>query len=122
MAARVRWERADLRDRTTTETFDLAAAFYLHTPLQLDHPTTLRRAARQVRPGGALLIVGHHEQPPWGSDPGTRDGFASAADLASELSLDDREWTIKRADRVERSVIHDGRRQSVVDTVLYASR
>lgn len=80
--ARVRWQCADLRD-WTTKTFDLVAAFYMHTPLELDYPSTLRRAANQLRAEGTLLIVGHYTLPPWAWDPDATDRLLSADELAS---------------------------------------
>ena len=39
------------------------AALFLHTPLELDAPALLARAAAQTRAGGTLLSVGHYTVP-----------------------------------------------------------
>ena len=122
VASRVRWERADLRDWTTTETFDLVAAFFVHTPLELDFPSTMRRAAEQVRTDGTLLVIGHYTLPPWAPDPDNTDGLFSAGELASALARDDRAWRIDVADRLARSVTYDGQQHIVQDAVLHAVR
>ncbi|MDQ3632113.1 MAG: class I SAM-dependent methyltransferase [Actinomycetota bacterium] len=122
VASHVRWERADLRDWTTTETFDLAAAFFLHTPLELDYPSTTRRAAEQVRADGTLLVIGHYTLPPWAWEPDNTDGLLSAGELASALALDDRTWSIDVADQLARSVNYDGQQHVILDAVLHALR
>ncbi|UJA21645.1 class I SAM-dependent methyltransferase [Thermoleophilia bacterium SCSIO 60948] len=122
VASRVRWEHADLQDWAATETVDLAAAFYLHTPLYLDYPATLRRAAEQVRAGGTLLVIGHYTLPPWAWDPEATGGLPSGSELASALALDDREWRIGVADELARAVTYDGRQQVILDAVVHAVR
>ncbi len=59
VSSHITWQQADLRDWTTRETFDLATALFLHTPLELDAPALLARAAAQTRDGGTLLTIGH---------------------------------------------------------------
>ncbi|KUN82193.1 methyltransferase [Streptomyces bungoensis] len=57
--ARLRTLRADLTTWSASEaTYGLALIAYLHLPWQqMEH--VLRQAARAVRPGGTLLLVGH---------------------------------------------------------------
>lgn len=122
VGSRIRWERADLRDWTTTDTFDLAAAFFLHTPLELDRPATIRRAAERVRAGGTLLVIGHYTLPPWSRKPGNTDSLLSAGELASALALDERLWSIGLADQLARSVTYRGQQHIVLDSMLHAVR
>lgn len=122
VASRVRWERADLRDWMTTQAFDPAAAFYLHTPLKLDYPSTMRRAVQQVRAGGTLLVIGHYTLPPWAWDAEATDGLLSAGELASALAVEDGDWRIGVADQLARSVTYKGQQHIIVDAVLHAVR
>ncbi|GAB14534.1 putative methyltransferase [Arthrobacter globiformis NBRC 12137] len=68
--SRITWLQRDLDAWAPTEQFDLVSAQFLHSteaPWQRPH----RVAADAVRPGGTLLIVGHHPEglPPWRSQP-----------------------------------------------------
>lgn len=122
VASRVRWQRADLRDFATTETFDLVAAFFVHTPLALDYSSVMARAADRVGRGGALLVVGHYTLPPWAWEPEDTDGLLSAGDLASALALHEPAWEVRLADQVERTVMHASREMTILDAVLHAVR
>lgn len=122
VASRVQWHRADLRDWTTTETFDLAAAFYLHTPLELDYPSTVRRAAERIGADGTLLAIGHFVPPPWAWDLENTDGLLGAVELATALELDDRAWRLAAAEQLARPVTHAGEEHVIVDAVLHAVR
>jgi SAM-dependent methyltransferase len=67
-ANRITWLQRDLDAWAPEEQFDLVSAQFLHSteaPWQRPH----RVAADAVRPGGTLLIVGHHPDglPPWRS-------------------------------------------------------
>src|ERR1700749_1635441 len=60
VAARIRWQREDLREWIPPErAYDLVTSQYLHLPGTL-RSTLLARLAAAVRDGGTLLIVGHH--------------------------------------------------------------
>jgi SAM-dependent methyltransferase len=124
VADRVSWQRADLRDWTSTAAFDLVLALFLHTPLELDTTEVLARAgAARVRPGGALLVVGHFTLPPWAWDPERTEGLRSAAATASALGLEPPGWSVRRAAEVPRAVTgRDGEPSTVLDAVLHAVR
>jgi SAM-dependent methyltransferase len=55
----VTWERHDLADSQPEGSFDLVAASFLHSDVELPRERILRTAAASVAPGGTLLIVGH---------------------------------------------------------------
>ena len=122
VAARLRWECADLRDWTTSQTFDLVTALFLHTPLELDYPAVLARAAARANAGATVLVIGHYTLPPWAWDPDDTDGLFSAAELVSALALHAPDWQLRLADEVARTVMHDGQQSSVRDAVLHAVR
>ena len=124
VAARVRWQRADLADWGTSATFDLVTAFFLHTPLDLGLPAAvLARGAARLRAGGALLVVGHSTKPPWASRPGETTNLPSAGELVATLGLAAPSWRVRQAAEVPRAVTgHDGTAATVLDTVVHAVR
>lgn len=123
VSERVRWVSADLEDWTTSETFDLVTAFFVHSPLELDSAAVLARAADCVTSGGTLLVIGHYTLPPWAWDPTAADGLPRAAELASALGLQEPRWRIRRAEELEREVTSgDGSKSTVEDAVLHAER
>ncbi|HWV86465.1 MAG TPA: methyltransferase domain-containing protein [Capillimicrobium sp.] len=66
LQGRIAWERHDLSASMPDGAFDLVAATYLHSPVEIDRDAILRAAADRVAPGGTLLIVGHahsHQHP-----------------------------------------------------------
>ncbi len=121
--SRVDLQRADVGEWTTTESFDLVAALFLHTPLELDCAAVLARLAAQTRKDGVLLSVGHYTLPPWAWDPEDTDGLPSASQLASALGTQDPEWRTVFADERPRTVTdRDGRASTVLDAVLHVTR
>ena len=92
VSSRITWQHAELREWATQERFDLVAALFLHTPLELDAPALLARAEAQTRVGGALLSVGHDTLPPW--NPHDTDGLLSAGEVAAALGVQEPEWQI----------------------------
>jgi SAM-dependent methyltransferase len=95
VAGRIEWLEADLSTwMPTPGGFDLVSAHYLHGTAQRDN--VFRRLAAAVRPGGTLLIVGHH---PANADisGGTMPGavFFTAADAVAVL---DDEWELVTVD------------------------
>ena len=119
--ARVRWVRADLRDWSTSETFDLVTAFYLHMPLDFDAAPLLARAASAVRPGGALLVVGHHTTAAWNPNPSAAM-LPSAEELATSLGLDAPAWDLRRAADIPRRVRQKQDEATVLDALVHAVR
>jgi SAM-dependent methyltransferase len=119
--ARVRWVHADLRHWSTSETFDLVTAFYLHMPLDFDATPLLARAASAVRPAGALLVVGHHTVAPWNPNPSAAM-LPSAAELVTSLGLDEPAWDVRRAADIPRVVRQKQEEATVLDALVHAVR
>jgi thioredoxin reductase/SAM-dependent methyltransferase len=122
VAGRIRWVRADLTRWTPGEgTFDLVSAQFMHLPA-VRREALFRKMAVSVRPGGTLLIVGHHP-----SDlqtvprPHRSDLYFTAEEVAS--SLDPGQWDIVVADARSRCVTTpDGQEHTLHDAVLRARR
>lgn len=140
---RVSWLQRDLATWTPEEQFDLVSVQFLHStvaPWQPPH----RLAANAVRPGGTLLIVGHHPDglPPWSSHQGgshqggrhqggrhqgdshTDTGmFFTADQLTAELGIAPPEWIVDVAESREREATGpDGQTAILADAVLRATR
>ena len=95
VADRTHWVRHDLSDGLPEDEWDLVAASYLHSPVELDREKVLRLAAAAVAPGGTLLIVGHQGAPSWGPEPPAHLTFPTPDDVLAALDLDG--WTVERA-------------------------
>lgn len=123
VSSRIFWQHADLRGWTTQKTFDLVTALFLHTPLELNSPALLARAAAQTRQDGTLLTVGHYTLPPWAWDHDATDGLLSASELATALGVHEPDWRTVLAEEVPRTVTgRDGHASTVLDAVLHAVR
>jgi SAM-dependent methyltransferase len=122
-ADRISWEQADLIGWTVDDRrYDLVTAHYVHLSSALREPLFAQLAAA-VRPGGSLLVVGHHPadmataapQPP---DP---DLYFTAEQVAA--GLDPGCWEIVIADaRPRQATAPDGRHMHIADAVLRARR
>ncbi len=123
VAGRISWQQVDLLGWTPPDQqFDLVSAQFMHLPrpaLAALH----RGLAAAVRPGGTLLIVGHHPsdlQTSMGR-PDAPEMFYTAEQLARQL--DSAEWRIVVAGAPEREAADpDGRMLIVRDAVLNAVR
>lgn len=133
---RITWLQRDLDTWAPEEQFDLVSAQFLHSteaPWQRPH----RVAAGAVRPGGTLLIVGHHPDglPPWrslsdgdghshGGDGHAGPGmFFTAEQAAAELGIAPPEWRVEVAASREREATGpDGQSATLADAVLRATR
>ncbi len=145
---RLTWLQRDLESWAPEERFDLVSAQFLHStemPWQRSH----RIAAGAVRPGGTLLVVGHHPDglPPWssqaaashsradhadGADGDASDGHAAAhaagrfftpEQLVAELGIAPPEWSVQVAESREREATGpDGQMAILADAVLRATR
>lgn len=125
---RVTWLQRDLATWTPEEQFDLVSVQFLHStvaPWQPPH----RLAANAVRPGGTLLIVGHHPDglPPWSSHQGGSHAdtgmFFTADQLTAELGIAPPEWIVDVAESREREATGpDGQTAILADAVLRATR
>jgi SAM-dependent methyltransferase len=124
VANRITWRREDLLtwDPGTLGRFDLVTAQFMYLPdPQLD--ALHQRLAAAVRPGGTLLIVGHHADDLHANvgRTGHSHEFRSAHQVAAALAGD--EWDIEVTEDFPRSVTDvDGHSATIRDTVLRASR
>lgn len=137
---RITWLQRDLDAWAPEEQFDLVSAQFLHSteaPWQRPHGV----AAGAVRPGGTLLIVGHHPDglPPWrsSSDQDSHsngrshgggahagpDMFFTAEQAAAELGIAPPGWRVEVAARRQREATGpDGQSAVLADAVLRATR
>jgi len=123
VAARIRWQREDLREWIPPErAYDLVTSQYLHLPGALRH-TFFTGLAAAVRDGGTLLIVGHH---PMDLDttlqrPNYPELMFTGDELAGDLGGDG--WEIVTNVAAEREATDpDGRPVTAHDTVFRARR
>jgi SAM-dependent methyltransferase len=125
VADQITWQHADVLSwdfMTPPRQFDLVSAQFMHLP-RLERETLVRRLAAAVRPGGTLLIVGHHP-----SDlettvgrPNLPDLFFTAEEVAAALHPDD--WQIIVAAAPERQTLDpDGQPVTIRDAVMRAIR
>jgi len=124
IAGRLTWQPADLRTWDPgTGRFDLVTAQFMHLP-DPDRAMLHRRLAAAVRPGGTLLIVGHHPSDldvPGLRRPRMRDLLFTAEQVAAVL--EPQEWASIRAETVSRSATDpDGNPITIHDAVLHAVR
>ena len=102
--------------------FDLVSSQFIHLPLEL-RSTLNARLAAAVRPGGSLLVVGHHA-----SDLQTTIGrpdipelFFDAGEIAAALDPD--AWDVVTAAAPERETLDpNGDPVTIRDAVLHAVR
>ncbi len=123
VAARIRWQREDLREWIPPErAYDLVTSQYLHLPGTL-RSTLLARLAAAVRDGGTLLIVGHHpmDLETTLQRPNHPELMFTGDDLVSEIGGDG--WEIVTNAAAEREATDpDGRPVTAHDTVFRARR
>jgi thioredoxin reductase/SAM-dependent methyltransferase len=118
---RVRWLHGDLADGMPDGEWDLVAATYLHSPVDLEREKVLRLAAAAVAPGGTLLVIGHQSHPSWQHDSSAQVTFPSAEDVLATLDLEG--WTVERAESVSVEVTSpDGTPGSRIDNILRLRR
>jgi SAM-dependent methyltransferase len=123
ISALITWQREDLLSwEPSQERFDLVTAHFMHLQ-ERDLMAMHRRLAAAVRPGGTLLVVGHH---PDDVHTNIRHGgpgrmFPSATEVAAVLDAGN--WEIVVADAIGREVTDlDGQPATAKDTVLRAVR
>ncbi|MFE7135587.1 class I SAM-dependent methyltransferase [Streptomyces sp. NPDC057638] len=120
---RITAERHDLNETFPQGGFDLVSAHYLHTPLDLDRSAVLRTAAHALRPDGRLLVVDHGSSAPWSWDRGSGTRYPTPDEVAADIGLDARWWTVERADTARRTATGPGGRTAeVVDHILIIRR
>jgi len=123
VADRINWQQADLLSWDPAPLqFDLVSAQFMHLP-RLLLKSLHRRLAASVRPGGTLLIVGHHPSDLHTSmgRPNLPDMFYTAEQIAATLDPDD--WQIVVTAAPERQTADpDGRLITIRDAVMHAIR
>jgi SAM-dependent methyltransferase len=123
VADRVIWQQADILSWDPAPLrFDLVSAQFMQLPTPA-RESLHRRLAAAVRPGGTLLIVGHHPSDMETSvgRPHLPDFFFTADQIAAALEPDD--WEIIVAAAPERQTLDpDGRPVTIRDAVLHAVR
>jgi SAM-dependent methyltransferase len=123
VADRITWQQADILSWDPAPLqFDLVSAQFMHLP-RLWLESLHRRLAAAVRPGGMLLIVGHHPSDLHTSAgrPDHPDLFFTAEQVAATLAPDD--WRVILAAAPERQAPDpDGRPVTIRDAVLHAIR
>jgi len=123
VADRITWQQADILSWDPAPLqFDLVSAQFMHLPT-LARESLHRRLAAAVRPGGTLLIVGHHPSDLETSvgRPNLPDFLFTEDQIAAALEPDD--WQIIVAAAPERQTLDpDGRPVTIRDAVLRAQR
>lgn len=123
IAGRITWEQADIFTWEPGEDrYDLVSVQYLHPPSAQRAPL-FRRLAAALRPGGTLLVVGHHP-----SDlrttiprPSLPDLFFTGDDVVA--LLDPGEWDIvTNAAPGREATDPEGQVVTIHDTVIRARR
>ncbi|AOW93743.1 methyltransferase type 12 [Rhodococcus sp. WMMA185] len=123
IADRTSWQQTDLRSwEPPVHRFDLVSAHFIHVPSS-DRRVLHRRLAAAVRPGGRLLVVGHHP-----SDLHTSvrrldfpDLLFTADQIAAELDPDD--WDIfVCAEPTREALDPEGKPVTIRDSVLHGVR
>ncbi len=123
LAARISWQREDLQTwGPGADRFDLVSAQFMHFTSGV-FEEFCRRIALAVRPGGTLLIVGHHPDGlPEGLDRTGHPGILPVPEQLVAL-LDPASWDIAVADAIQRQATDpDGQLVTIGDTVLRATR
>ncbi|MFJ6269400.1 class I SAM-dependent methyltransferase [Pseudarthrobacter oxydans] len=125
IASRITWQQADLEQWQPGASFDLVTAQFLHSQ-ELAWQGPLRTAASAVKPGGTLLVVGHHPDrlPPWGGAGHHHRGmFYTGDELVQELGLAGPEWQLEVQTSRERPVTGpEGQQATIADVVVRATR
>jgi SAM-dependent methyltransferase len=127
----ITWVAADLAEWAPPTSYDLVAASFLHSKVELPREAILRRAAAAVAPDGLLVVVGHAGVPHWAPDehaqadapelPTPDEVLASLFDGDSALAR--HEWSVVTAALIERPVTTpDGSPGTIEDSVLTLRR
>jgi SAM-dependent methyltransferase len=117
----VRFVAANLATWTSEDMYELVAASFLQSPVELPRVDILRRIAQQVVPGGRLLVVAHAAMPPWGRSGAHHHEFVSPSDEVASLGLDG--WTTEIAEiRSREATGPNGEKATLEDTVVLLRR
>ncbi len=122
VAQKIVWLHEDLTQwQPPVASYDLVSVQFLHLPPAQRRPI-YRRLADAVRPGGLLLIVGHHpsDLETTARRPSDRDLLFTADELARELGG---EWTVLVRDARPRAASDpNGAPITIHDSVILARR
>ena len=122
VADRTSWVRADLvAGEALPGTADLVSVQFLHLPESV-FASVYAGLAAAVRPGGRLLVTGHH---PADAATGLRNERLAHLLFAPEqvtALLDTSDWEIRVADAPTREVESEGGPVTVTDSVVLAKR
>jgi SAM-dependent methyltransferase len=123
VADRITWQQADVLSwEPSREQFDLVSSQFMQLP-RLHLVPLNRHLAAAVRPGGSLLIVGHHPSDMHTSvrRPHNPDMFFTAEEIAAALESEN--WLVVTASAPERQVQDpNGQLVTIHDAVLHAVR
>lgn len=122
-ADRVRFLTGDLAELPDGP-YDLVTASFLHSPVELPREGILRRAAKQVAPGGHLLITSHAAFPP-GADAARQHAhrLLTAEEEVQQLALDPQQWEVAVSETRQREVTApDGSSATLDDVVVLLRR
>ncbi|WP_109506949.1 FAD-dependent oxidoreductase [Nocardioides speluncae] len=98
VSERTRWLRRDLNTEFPEGSWDLVAATYLHSPVELAREEVLRRAAAAVAPGGTLVVIGHQGPPSWQPELPAHVHFPTTDEVIAAVVRDG--WRVERAETV----------------------
>lgn len=121
VADRITFERHDFDVSFPEGQFDLVSAPYLQSWMPFARLAALQSAAAAVAPGGRLIIVSH-ETVPSGKPADPSNYMPTAPQLHADLALDPAEWTLVRAEPVDRLKVKDGTELRYRDNVLHLLR
>jgi SAM-dependent methyltransferase len=124
LASRIDFQHHDLTQTFPDGQFDLVSAQFLHSPVDWDRYTLLRRAAAAVAPGGILLIVDHGGAPPWASRlKHHHPELPSVHEVFEGMALDTAMWEPLRVDTADREATGpEGQVAIVPDNVIVLRR
>ena len=95
-AGTIAWERHDLALSLPAGPFDLVAATFLHSPVDIPRERILRDAAELIAPGGTLLVIGHVA-----SEAHRHPELRGPEEVAAELALPADRWALRVCERRE---------------------
>lgn len=101
--------------------YDLVAASFFQSPVELPRERILRAAAHRVGPGGRLVLIAHAAAPQWSSHHG--EEFPTPESELRALALPDADWSVEVAEVRERAGRGpDGEVHPLSDSVVVVRR
>lgn len=112
------WQQRDVAVSLPAGPFDLVAATFLHSPVDLPRDRVLRGAADVVAPGGTLLVIGHAP-----SAEHRHADLPSLEEVVAELALPEDRWRLVTSELREiQHAFRDEAPRARVDAVLRYER